>query len=99
MNRKMSAASLTILVLVSVALYACAPNSAAVPTQSTHSATSVHWTYEGEEGPAHWGSYDAGSYIELDGVRYDLTQFHFSEGNNRPLQSLNGRMVIQDTTP
>lgn len=87
-----------------------------------------HWTYEGEEGPSHWGSlspdystcsagksqspieishpvptdasnlqfhyqpskikiinnghtiqvnYDAGSYFELDGVRYDLQQFHF----------------------
>jgi len=82
----------------------------------------VHFTYEGEEGPAHWGglckdgksqspiglsgatpkdvpnivfhyqpsklniqnnghtievTYDAGSYIEIDGVRYNLIQFHF----------------------
>jgi carbonic anhydrase len=87
-----------------------------------------HWTYEGEEGPEHWGdldpsyaaceagksqspinisnpveedlanislhyqpsevnilnnghtvqiNYDAGSYIELDGVRYDVAQFHY----------------------
>ncbi len=89
--------------------------------------TPPHWTYEGEEGPAHWGeldgyatcktgqsqspidvvnptgqdlanisfhyqpsevnilnnghtaqvNYDAGSYIELDGVRYDVAQFHY----------------------
>ncbi|HSL45070.1 MAG TPA: carbonic anhydrase family protein [Anaerolineales bacterium] len=87
-----------------------------------------HWTYEGEEGPAHWGeldpsyavcatgqnqspidiadpaeqdlpnisfhyqpsklnilnnghtvqvNYDAGSYIELDNTRYDVRQFHY----------------------
>jgi carbonic anhydrase len=87
-----------------------------------------HWTYEGEEGPEHWGeidpayaacgtgtsqspidvsssaeqdlanitfyyqpsdvnilnnghtvqvNYDAGSYIELDNVRYDVVQFHY----------------------
>ncbi len=90
--------------------------------------TPPHWTYEGEEGPEHWGelddayavcsagksqspvdisatseqdltnivfhyqpsevnilnnghtvqvNYDAGSYIELDGVRYDVLQFHY----------------------
>ncbi|MDD2920727.1 MAG: carbonic anhydrase family protein [Anaerolineales bacterium] len=88
----------------------------------------AHWTYEGEEGPAHWGeidpayatcgagksqspidisapaekdiqniafhyqpsevnilnnghtvqvNYDSGSYIELDGIRYDVAQFHY----------------------
>ena len=88
----------------------------------------AHWTYEGEEGPQHWGeidptyatcgtgtkqspinitaqnekdltnivfhyqpsevnilnnghtvqvNYDAGSYIELDSVRYDVAQFHY----------------------
>jgi carbonic anhydrase len=87
-----------------------------------------HWTYEGEEGPSHWGeldtsyaacgtgqsqspidvanpseqdltnisfhyqpsavnilnnghtvqvNYDPGSYIELDGTRYDVVQFHY----------------------
>ncbi|HCB01254.1 MAG TPA: hypothetical protein DEP19_02630 [Anaerolineae bacterium] len=96
---------------------ACAPQS-----------QSPHWTYEGEEGPQHWGelddsyavcgtgthqspidisapseqdlanivfhyessqvnifnnghtvqvNYDAGSYIELDSVRYDVLQFHY----------------------
>lgn len=90
--------------------------------------TSLHWTYEGEEGPEHWGdldpsyevcgtgthqspidistpsekdlanivfnyessqvnilnnghtvqvNYDAGSYLELDTIRYDLLQFHY----------------------
>ncbi|HCR71044.1 MAG TPA: hypothetical protein DIW23_06340 [Anaerolineae bacterium] len=99
---------------------ACAP-------QQTES-TPPHWTYEGEEGPEHWGeldasyavcgtgthqspidisatseqdlasivfhyesskvnifnnghtvqvNYDAGSYIELDSVRYDVLQFHY----------------------
>lgn len=89
---------------------------------------STPWTYEGEEGPAHWGeidesfalcstgksqspidvtassevdlanisfhyqpsevnilnnghtvqvNYDEGSYMELDGVRYDVLQFHY----------------------
>jgi carbonic anhydrase len=92
------------------------------------SAAPPHWTYEGEEGPAHWGeidpsyavcgtgksqspidvanpseqdltnisfhyqpsevnilnnghtvqvNYDPGSYIELDGTRYDVVQFHY----------------------
>lgn len=104
---------------------ACAP--AAAPT-STQSASSAHWTYEGEEGPSHWGdldpayelcgtgkhqspvdiaspgeqdlanivihyqpsqlnilnnghtvqvNYDAGSYIELEGIRYEVAQFHY----------------------
>ena len=90
--------------------------------------TPAHWTYEGEEGPAHWGeidptyatcgtgasqspidisapsekdlanivfhyqpsevnilnnghtvqvNYDEGSYIELDGIRYNVAQFHY----------------------
>jgi carbonic anhydrase len=91
-------------------------------------SSTAHWTYEGEEGPAHWAdldpayemcgtgknqspidiaspgerdlanivfhyqpsevnilnnghtvqvNYDAGSYIELDGIRYDVAQFHY----------------------
>ncbi len=90
--------------------------------------TAIHWTYEGEEGPEHWGelsadyaacadgkaqspidiaqpgpedlanivfnyepskvnilnnghtiqvNYDPGSFVEIDGMRYDLAQFHF----------------------
>ena len=96
--------------------------------ESHPAATLPHWTYEGEEGPAHWGeldsayalcgtganqspidvqspkgqdltnisfhyqpsevnilnnghtvqvNYDAGSYMEFDGVRYDVVQFHY----------------------
>jgi carbonic anhydrase len=103
---------------------ACSPGKA----PATASSSPVHWTYEGEEGPAYWGeldpayelcrtgknqspvdiaspgeqdlanivfhyqasevnilnnghtvqvNYDAGSYIELDGLRYDLVQFHY----------------------
>ncbi|MCB0100441.1 MAG: carbonic anhydrase family protein [Anaerolineales bacterium] len=111
-----------VLFVLIFALSACAP-------AATEEHTSApHWTYEGEEGPAHWGdldasysacgtgenqspidvsaptdedlsniafyyqpsevnilnnghtvqvNYDSGSYIELDGVRYDVAQFHF----------------------
>jgi carbonic anhydrase len=110
--------SLIILVFLS---NACAP----APEPAAHPP---HWTYEGEEGPAHWGeldasyatcgtgqhqspidvvspveqdltnisfhyqpsqlnilnnghtvqvNYDTGSTIELDGVRYDVLQFHY----------------------
>jgi carbonic anhydrase len=112
------------LMIISLILAACGS-----PTEAPHPATEPpHWTYEGEEGPAHWGeldptyalcgagthqspidvasaqeqdlanivfhyqpstenilnnghtvqvNYDAGSYIELDGVRYDVLQFHY----------------------
>ena len=107
------------ILLTAAMLAACSPKAeASIP----------HWTYEGEEGPEHWGdldpsyaacetgtkqspidvsnpaeqdlaniafhyqpsevnilnnghtvqvNYDAGSYIELDGVRYDVAQFHY----------------------
>lgn len=106
-----------------IGVSACAPQNPSAP-----SATPVHWTYEGEEGPTHWGeldptyevcgkgksqspinifasneqdivntafhyqpsevnilnnghtaqvNYDAGSFIVLDGVRYDVAQFHY----------------------
>jgi len=106
----------TLLILV---LAACTPKQETTPP---------HWTYEGEDGPEHWGeidpsyaacgagksqspiditnpaeqdlaniifhyqpsevnilnnghtvqvNYDPGSYIELDGVRYDLAHFHY----------------------
>jgi len=111
-----------LLVILSLCLGACAPK--AEPPQN---AEPPHWTYEGKEGPEHWGelaasfavcgtgksqspidvsavsaedlanisfhyqpsevnilnnghtvqiNYDAGSYMELDGMRYDVLQFH-----------------------
>jgi carbonic anhydrase len=108
-----------VILIVAAMLTACSPKA---------ETTTPHWTYEGEEGPEHWGdldasyavcgtgisqspidistpseqdlaniafhyqpsevnilnnghtvqvNYDAGSYIELDGVRYDVAQFHY----------------------
>jgi len=116
---------IAILTLLLLTLSACSTGSAPAPTASP---TPAHWTYEGEEGPTHWGeldpayemcgkgknqspidiastnrqdlaniafhyqpsnvnilnnghtaqvNYDAGSYIELDRVRYDVVQFHY----------------------
>lgn len=110
----------TLITLLVIVLTACASKN--------EQATPPHWTYEGEEGPEHWGeldstyavcgtgthqspidistpteqdlaniafhysssqvnilnnghtaqvNYDAGSYIELDSVRYDVVQFHY----------------------
>ena len=104
---------------------ACSPRNFPAPAASSPPA---HWTYEGEEGPTHWGeldpayeicsigksqspinisspikqdlanivfhyqpsevnilnnghtaqiNYDTGSSIELDGVLYDVVQFHY----------------------
>ena len=112
--------ALSILCVILLLTSACVP-------QQTESAP-PHWTYEGEEGPSHWGeldgsyavcgtgksqspidvansseqdlsnisfhyqpskvnilnnghtvqvNYDAGSYIELDGTRYEVVQFHY----------------------
>ncbi len=120
---------LTVVSALLLLVSACAP--AATPTPApTHTAAPVHWTYEGEEGPAHWGgispdfavcqsgvrqspvdlngpaqqeqdlpnivfhyqpskinilnnghtiqvNYDGGSSIDVDGVSYELLQFHF----------------------
>jgi carbonic anhydrase len=112
------------LLLVLLGVSACALDNISAPAAT---ATPPHWTYEGEEGPTHWGelpgyelcgrgesqspidiaapggqdltniafhyqpsdvkimnnghtvqvTYDAGSYIELDGIRYDVAQFHY----------------------
>ena len=121
MKQKLFFVSFAMLLLIS----ACTPEEA--PT-STQPSSTAHWTYEGEEGPLHWGeldpayemcgtgknqspidiaspgeqdlanivfhyqpsevnilnnghtvqvNYDTGSYIELDGVRYDVAQFHY----------------------
>lgn len=109
-----------VLIFIFMLSSACSP----VQTQTAP----PHWTYEGEEGPDHWGeldasyatcsqgksqspidvanpseqdltnisfhyqpsqvtilnnghtvqvNYDPGSYIELDGTRYDVVQFHY----------------------
>lgn len=114
----MKAQNFTVILMVAAILTACSPKAEVAP----------HWTYEGEEGPEHWGeldpsyaacgtgtsqspidvstpaeqdlaniafhyqpsevnilnnghtvqvNYDTGSYIELDGVRYDVAQFHY----------------------
>jgi carbonic anhydrase len=110
------------LVMIAIFMVACGAQA-----EETHTEL-PHWTYEGQEGPDHWGeldpaytlcatgthqspidvasaqeqdlanivfhyqpsvenilnnghtvqvNYDAGSYIELDGVRYDVLQFHY----------------------
>jgi carbonic anhydrase len=112
--------ALSILIVILVFSSACSPQQA--------ETASPHWTYEGEEGPSHWGefdesyatcsagmnqspidvlnpseqdltnisfhyepselrilnnghtvqvNYDPGSYIELDGTRYNVVQFHY----------------------
>jgi len=124
-----------ILVILSLGLGACAPKA-----ETPHAAEPPHWTYEGEEGPEHWGAldesfavcgtgksqspidvsttnaedlanisfhyqpsevnilnnghtvqvnYDAGSNIELDGVRYDVVQFHYHAPSEH---ALNGKL-------
>jgi carbonic anhydrase len=123
MKKKMCPVFRVLLLIVFLGMSACAPRDTPAP-----SAAPVHWTYEGEEGPSHWGeldsayelcgagksqspidisnsseqdlanivfhyqpsevnilnnghtaqvNYDPGSYIELDGVRYDVVQFHY----------------------
>jgi carbonic anhydrase len=112
------------LLLVLLGVSACVLDNISAPAAT---ATPPHWTYEGEEGPTHWGelpgyelcgrgesqspidiaapggqdltniafhyqpsdvkimnnghtvqvTYDTGSYIELDGIRYDVAQFHY----------------------
>lgn len=125
MKQKSAFLLTTILTLFLLALSACGAKS--TPEHET-SSSPAHWTYEGEEGPAHWGeldpayemcgkgksqspidisspneqdianivfhyqpsevnilnnghtaqvNYDTGSYIELDGARYDVAQFHY----------------------
>ncbi len=114
---------LEVFVITSLALGACG-----FQIEEPHPIAAAHWTYEGEEGPEHWGeidpayavcgtgtsqspidistpneqdlanisfhyqpsevnilnnghtvqvNYDAGSYIELNGARYDVAQFHY----------------------
>jgi carbonic anhydrase len=136
MNRNVLISFFSLIVLTLVVLNACAPASTPAASPVT-----IHWTYEGEEGPGHWGdlspeyaacstgksqspidisnpapqdvanlvfhyqpskvnilnnghtiqvNYDAGSYLELDGVRYDLLQFHFHAPSEH---SINGKLA------
>ena len=128
-----------LLIIVSLGLGACAPKA-----ETPHTAEPPHWTYEGEEGPEHWGNldqsyalcgtgksqspidvtapgeeglsnisfhyqpsevnilnnghtvqvnYDAGSYMDLDGVRYDLVQFHYHAPSEH---ALNGKLFAAE---
>jgi carbonic anhydrase len=139
-SHKMLAISTVLFIIL---LSACAP-AASVPPTATSAPTAVHWTYEGEDGPAHWGelspkyaacadgktqspidltgaedkdlanivfhyqpskvnlinnghtiqvNYDSGSYIEVDGVRYDLAQFHFHAPSEH---SVNGKLAAAE---
>jgi carbonic anhydrase len=139
MNRKVLISSFSVLVVSFVVLSACTPASTPPPTP-----TSVHWTYEGEEGPEHWGgldtsyaacgvgksqspvdvvnpasqdleniafhyqpsevrilnnghtvqvNYDSGSYIEIDGQRYDVMQFHYHAPSEH---TLNGKLFAAE---
>jgi len=129
-----------LIVLLGVIVGACSPTQ----PQSTHEEGPPHWTYEGKEGPEHWGkldeayaacgagksqspidvsnpaekdlgniafhyqpsevnilnnghtaqvNYDAGSYIELDGVRYDVAQFHYHAPSEH---ALNGKLFAAE---
>jgi carbonic anhydrase len=129
---------ISLLVVLSLSLGACAPKTEA--TVAPVPASAPHWTYEGEEGPDHWGTldqsyalcgtgksqspidvttpkeqdlanisfhyqpsevnisnnghtvqvnYDAGSYMDLHGVRYDVVQFHYHTPSEH---ALNGNL-------
>ena len=131
-----------LLVVLSLCLGACAPKVQA--TAAPVPAAAPHWTYEGEEGPEHWGTldqsyalcgtgksqspidiaapgaqdlanisfhyqpselnilnnghtvqvnYDAGSYMKLDGVRYDVMQFHYHAPSEH---TMNGKLFAAE---
>ena len=116
------------LILSSLIITALTLGACGYQVEEPHPVEAPHGTYEGEEGPEHWGeidpayavcgtgasqspidisapaekdlsnisfhyqpsdmsilnnghtvqvNYDAGSYIELDGTRYDVAQFHY----------------------
>ena len=134
---------LSLLLISSLILGACSFRQA---QESQPVSAPAHWTYEGEEGPQHWGeidptyatcgtgtkqspinitapnekdltnivfhyqpsevnilnnghtvqvNYDAGSYIELDSVRYDVAQFHYHAPVNIP--SMENRLRLKST--
>lgn len=128
------------LMVASMVMVSCG----AQQTEEPHPVEAVHWTYEGEEGPEHWGeidpayaacgtgksqspvdvndpvdsdltnisfhyqpsevnilnnghtvqvNYDSGSYIELDGARYDVAQFHYHAPSEH---SVNGNLFAAE---
>lgn len=138
----MKISKLIYILIFALLVGACAPAKAT--EQASHEGTPPHWTYEGEEGPAHWGdldasyavcgtgksqspidvsnpseqdlpniafhyqpsevnilnnghtvqvNYDAGSYIELDGVRFDVAQFHYHAPSEH---ALNGELFAAE---
>lgn len=47
---------LSLLLLAGLALSACKPAATAEPEHAEETTDhAIHWTYEGEEGPDHWG--------------------------------------------
>jgi carbonic anhydrase len=55
MNNKSSRPIFAVFVSAVLVLSACTSLGTS-PSTPTPAATAVHWTYEGEDGPAHWGS-------------------------------------------
>lgn len=139
MKKKMFSPFIAIFLVVMIGVNACTSQNTPAP-----SATPIHWTYEGEEGPSHWGeldpayevcgkgksqspidisassehdlvnivfhyqpsevnilnnghtaqvNYDAGSYIELDGIRYDVAQFHYHSPSEH---EINGKLFAAE---
>ena len=129
----MNIKKLSFLLIAMFILSACTRTTPPVtqvtePTKAETDGHAIHWTYEGKEGPEHWGeldpsyapcstgknqspidvananaqdlvniafhyqpsevrilnnghtvqvNYDSGSYIEVDGQRYDVVQYHY----------------------
>jgi carbonic anhydrase len=130
---------ISLFAIAVLALGACAPQA-----ETPQMTEPPHWTYEGAEGPEHWGeldeafalcgigksqspidvtnasvedlanlsfhyqpsevnilnnghtvqvNYDSGSYMELDGVRYDVLQFHHHAPSEH---ALNGKLYAAE---
>lgn len=56
------------------------------PTQTTASQSPAHWTYEGEEGPAHWGELD--SAYEMCGKGKSQSPINISSPNEQDLVNI-----------
>jgi len=64
--------------LLALALLGLSP---ALLVAQEHPHAAPHWSYAGDTGPRHWGDlesdYAAGSFVRIEGHRYQLVQFHF----------------------